>query len=135
MGVGIQRIGVDDLLKIDIHLPSIDEQRKIVELKKKELLLAEESKLIDLRNQIGLEQADQNSFLRHKIAGPLRNMKGSLKKLNEVIIDKIMPNYPNVLSEYLNDSDTTLEQYLYRLERDLTKVSRLAIQSREYYSI
>lgn len=126
LGTAIPYIRREDLFRIKIYLPSIQEQRAKVK-GVKEVLLYEKKKELDLLNKLhGFEEDiyNQNSFLRHTIAGPLRNLRSSFKSIKSIIENQIVQNIPELmlLKEKAN-SELDFGKYLEIMERDLKIVS------------
>ncbi|MDP3445406.1 MAG: ATP-binding protein, partial [Ignavibacteria bacterium] len=121
----IPTIKQDDLLRIKIQVPSLSEQVEKKLLAQKELLNIEEQKLSQLRKDTGLDVADQNSFLRHQIAGPLRNIRSSTKNIRAILdkyLSEMIPDFNNLK---LDDSASlTLGKYFEILERDLKAINK-----------
>lgn len=125
IGDTIPSIKPEDLLRIKIQVPSHSEQVEKKLLAQKEFLNIEEQKLNQLRKDTGLDVADQNSFLRHQIAGPLRNIRSSAKNIRG-ILDKYLPEMiPDFYNLKLDDSASlTLGKYFEILERDLKAINK-----------
>lgn len=125
-GTSIPAIGKEDLLKIKIQVVNINEQRAKVK-GVKEALLDEKKKELALLNKLhGFEEDiyNQNSFLRHLIAGPLKNLRSSFKNLKSIIENQIVQSIPDLmlLKERAN-SELDFGKYLEIMERDLKIVS------------
>jgi type I restriction enzyme M protein len=135
-GTVIPAIKKDDLLKLKIRLPeyynqgrfkeSLNEQKAkvqgaleaVAEEKKKELLLFH--KLYGLENEI----VEQNTYLRHKLAGPASNVEGSFKNIKAILDDHVAPVFPQLFSIKLTqEHDLTLGDYLKIMEKDVARIS------------
>jgi type I restriction enzyme M protein len=124
-GSVVPMIRRDDLLSIKIALPSLEEQNAIV--KQKAMILAEEKKKeLALFNKIhGLEAEimEQNSYLRHTLAGPSSNLKDSVVSLKKILLDQVVPTNPGMLELKMSNKHlVTLGEYLNIIERDVTKI-------------
>lgn len=135
-GSTIPSLRRNDLESLRINIPSLEEQKKIVDEEKQRLVRIAEKELQSLTEKIGLERADANSFLRHKIAGPLRNLRGAFSSINVMLEKHVVSQYPEILDKKVNDKRTkTFKDYLEIFERDLEKVTKLINQSSDEYAI
>lgn len=135
-GATIPSLRRNDLENIKINLPSLEDQKKVVDEEKQMLVRIAEKELQSLTEKIGLERADANSFLRHKIAGPLKNLRGAFNNINFMLNEHVISQFPELLDKKVNDKRTkTFKDYLLILERDLGKVTKLINQSSEEYTI
>jgi len=136
-GSTIPMIKRDDLLEVKIKLPSsLEEQQRIVQNRKLELIKVATHDLEAFKKELGIEIADANSFLRHKIAGPIRNLRGAFSSINEMLEKHVISQFPEILDKKVNDKRTvTFKGYLQLVERDLNKVSKLIKQSSDEYAI
>jgi type I restriction enzyme M protein len=123
VGTSISRINRDDLLKIEVVVPDLGTQKKRKFEFKESVLLEHQKKFENLKKQLGVDVADENSFLRHKISGTLKNIRGSYNKLKDIIDNQIHKDLPGVYEYKVNPKlNTTLKDYLYRLDRDIQSV-------------
>lgn len=124
-GSVIAMIRKEDLLSIKINLPSLDEQKILVK-NRLQRLAEEKKKELALFNKIhGLETElqEQNSYLRHTLAGPSSNLKDSVSNLKKILLEQVVPNYPGLLGLKVSDSHlVSLGSYLEIIERDATKI-------------
>lgn len=135
-GTTIPSLRRRDLESLKILIPSLEEQKRLVDEEKQRLVQIAELELKSLTEKIGLERADANSFLRHKIAGPLRNLRGAFRNINLMLEEHVISKYPDLLGKKLNEKRTkTFKDYLEIFERDLEKVSKLINQSSDEYAI
>lgn len=125
IGGVVPAIRKEDLLSIKINLPSIENQRAKVQ-GAIEAHLEEKKKEIDFFKKIhGLETeiVEQNTYLRHTLAGPASNLKSSISNIKSIILEKVIKSFPEIL--YLKVSDlhqNTLADYLEFIERDVIKI-------------
>jgi type I restriction enzyme M protein len=138
IGVSVPSIRKDDLLKVIIKLPSLPEQR--AKLKGITEAMAEQKKadLISFSKIHGLEKEvyEQNTHLRHTLAGPTSNLVNSLANIKSIIIDKIAPIYPEILGQKVSDDHLfSLADYLDIVERDALKISETVRQQLKVYDI
>jgi len=103
----IPRIKKEDFLNLKIKLPSLKEQQE--EIKR---LLNLEKQVDDLESDI----IEQNSYLRHSVAGPLSDLDHALTSIDsilknisinimpEILKEKISKDHIYNLGEYLNDA-------------------------------
>lgn len=135
-GAVILNLRKEDLLNIKIKLPiyhnqlqfgkSLEEQRAKVQGvlealrsdKKKELMLFE--KIHGLENEI----VEQNTYLRHTLAGPTSNLIGSVANIKKIIESKVLEKVPEIMTLKLSDKhELTFGQYFEIIERDIKKIS------------
>lgn len=125
-GTTIPSLKKEDLFRIEVELPSIEEQRaRVKEIH--ESFIAEKKREIEARSRIlGLENEllEQNTYLRHALAGPANNLRGSIRNLKKILEDQIIPLLPDVLKLKLGPaSELTLENYMTIMERDARRIS------------
>lgn len=124
-GTVIQRISRKDLLEILIVLPSIQEQLKKVHRFKQSIIEKKQQDFDKLVKDSGIEIADENSFLRHQIAGTLKNARGSFRAIKQIINEQIVSDLPGVLKLKRNPKfNKTLLDYLNILERDINSINK-----------
>jgi type I restriction enzyme M protein len=124
-GSVIPFIKKDDLLSIVISIPFLDKQKSIV--KQRLIELSEEKKKeLNLFNKIyGLESEiiEQNTYLRHTLAGPSSNLKDSISSIKKIFYEKVVPAHPHILNLKLSDKHMiSLGEYLSIIERDAQKI-------------
>lgn len=135
-GATIPMITRDDLLEIKIKLPSLSEQEKVVQTRKIELINKAKKELGDYQRELGVDVADANSFLRHQIAGPLKNLRGAVKSIKTILNDQVLDKHPEILDLKVSPKRTkTFGEYLDMLSRDFEKVSRLVKDSNKKFEV
>jgi type I restriction enzyme M protein len=126
IGAVFPSIRIDELLDIKIHLPSLENQKAklqgalefLAEEKKKELVLFK--KIHGLETEI----VEQNTYLRHSLAGPTSNLKSSLENIKNILTDKVQNIIPDIMSLKVSDRhELTFGKYLEIIERDINKIS------------
>jgi type I restriction enzyme M protein len=125
VGAMIPIIRRDDLLSIKVPFPTIQEQKESV--RQRLLARAEEKKReLALFNRIhGLEREiyEQNTYLRHTLAGPASNLADSVSNLKKMLFEQVLPKYPELLSIKISEKHlSSLGEYLSYLERDASKI-------------
>ncbi len=124
-GETVPYIKPEDILRIKIQLPSLSVQIEKKLLAQKEFLNIEEQKLNQLRKETGIDVADENSYLRHQIAGPLRNIRSSSKNIRAILDKYFSEIFPDFYDLKLNDSASlNLRSYFEILERDLKAINK-----------
>ncbi len=109
-----------DLLQIQVVMPSLEEQRRKKYSYQESIINAQKDKVKGLMLEYGIDVADENSFLRHKIAGTLRNIRGSFSKLKLIIEQQVVNDVPELYQYKANPKlEGTFLDYLNRIERDL----------------
>jgi type I restriction enzyme M protein len=130
-GTAIPFLKREDLLNIIIKLPPINEQRKIVVEEKLDLIRVEENKIKYLRQQNDLVVEDDNSVLRHRIAGRINNLAGAIEGINEIITSQIIDKLPNLYDlKKSSKSALTFGKYIDILKRDISSIK--SIIARDY---
>ncbi len=115
----------EDFFVMKIKMLSIDEQNKkyIKEADQylKNIIL--ESKQDYDKTLINVE--DENSFLRHQIAGALKNVRGAYKFIQQILNEKVEPEFPRLYNLKANEAlNSTLKTYLDIVERDLNSITK-----------
>jgi type I restriction enzyme M protein len=121
----IPMIRRDDLFNIKIELPSIEEQNKKYYSVAKNYIdsFVKESEVDFKVSRIDIE--DENSFLRHQIAGSLKSARGSFKFIKKILEEKLITRAPDLFELKADDKlESTLLTYLNNLERDLTSINK-----------
>lgn len=121
-GSTIPYITKNDLLKVRIKLPSLEQQKEIVLSRKTEFVLTEEKKLEKLKVDISINKADQDSLLRHRIRGKVRNVKSFFKILKAIIDQEITKEIQNPYKLQAESSNRSLGESLQILERDIESI-------------
>ncbi|MGP1994083.1 N-6 DNA methylase [Zobellia laminariae] len=123
VGTAQSRITLKDLLQIKIIVPSLEVQKKRKYLYQESVINEHQAKIKELMLNYGIDLADENSFLRHQIAGTLKNLRGSFSKLKQIIEEQVINELPSLYSYKVNPKiDSTFLDYLKRIERDLNSV-------------
>jgi type I restriction enzyme M protein len=117
------RITRKDLLEIEIILPTLEVQKKRKYNFQESIINEQQNKVKELIHEYGIDVADENSFLRHKIAGTLKNLRGSFSKLKNIIDNQVANKLPEVYSLKVDERlDSNFSDYLKRIERDLNSI-------------
>ncbi|PTX61112.1 histidine kinase/DNA gyrase B/HSP90-like ATPase [Kordia periserrulae] len=121
----IQKISINDLLTINVVLPSLEEQKSKKFAYKEKIVSNKLTEVKELKESYGIDVADENSFLRHQIAGRLKNIRGALSAVQQIIKEQVVKEMPEVLSLKRNEKlQQTLGGYLQILERDITDINK-----------
>jgi len=122
-GAIVPYISVQDLLRIKIQIPSLDKQKERV-LYRLALIATEENlKVLDIKEKLELDAADQNSFLRHQIAGSLKSVRKSFEAIKSIVENQIAQKFDDVLDLKDNpNSKLSFGKYLEIMERDLKSI-------------
>lgn len=134
IGTAIQRISKKDLLNLKIVVPSMTIQLKEVYRFKESIIQKEKDSFNQLVKSSGIDIADENSFLKHQIAGTLKNARGSFKAIKQIIYEQIVPKLPETLDIKRNELlETTLFDYINVLERDILNITNAVnVVGKEY---
>ncbi len=129
-GNTIPRISKTDLLNIKIRVPSLKEQQSLVYEFKERKILGESHRLKSLKKEYGIDVADQNSFLRHQIAGSLKNVRLSFDSIKKIIDQDIANENREIYDLKVHDnSKLTFGKYLKMMERDLQSIHQSVLIS------
>lgn len=115
----------EDFFQIKIKLPTIEEQnKKYYTLADKYIKAKVQESEIDL-NESKINVEDENSFLRHQIAGSLKNIRGAFKFVQKIIDEQVKTQIPD-LDNFKADSrlQTTFSSYMNIIERDLASINK-----------
>lgn len=125
-----------DLLNIKIGVPPISQQiMKVNELYIR-IKNAKEIKVNEISNKNKIEVEDENSFLRHQIATPLKNVRLNYKYLLHIIEQKLEPNFINLYKLKYNDEvNANFKDYLERIKRDLDSIKRAVDNSSSFIEL
>jgi len=126
IGASVPSFRRDDLLKVVIKLPNLLEQKAKIKGITEAMAEQKKADLISFSKIHGLEKEayEQNTHLRHTLAGPTSNLVSSLAHIKSIIIDKIAPIYPEILGQKVSDDHLfSLADYLDFVERDALKIS------------
>ena len=124
-GITVSRISRKDLLSIEIIIPSLEEQREKIYSYRARILQAKQTKVEELAKSYNIDVADENSFLRHQIAGRLRNARGAFKSIKTILDQKLVSQIPELYGFKLNDTlNINLGDYFQILERDLNNINQ-----------
>lgn len=114
----------------------LDEQYKIVHDERVEFFNTRFRDLEKFKKGLGLEVADANSFLRHQVAGPLKNLREAFSSVSKILSAEIVSKHPEILDSKVHPKRTqTFGDYLNNMERDLMKVSRLVMDSNKEFNL
>ncbi|ASK28803.1 hypothetical protein CEY12_01185 [Chryseobacterium sp. T16E-39] len=121
----ITNLKKDDLFSIKIKLPSIQEQSKSYYIKAEKSLSTKSEQFTSDFNKEVLDVNDENSFLRHQIAGSLKNVRGAFKFIQRILKDKVNSELPGLYDLKASDElETTLANYLQIVDRDLNSINK-----------
>lgn len=125
IGDVLPKIKKEDFLNIRIEVLPFEEQKaKIIGVA--EILHEQKRNELIAFNKIhGLEKEmyEQNTFLRHSLAGPISNLRNSFANILQIFNEQIRPNIPNVMTLKVSENHLfDLSKQFDFIERDLTKV-------------
>ncbi len=124
-GITVTQISINDLFNVKIKLPTLEEQKAKVRGFKEALILEKKRELDYLKKIHGLENEifEQNSFLRHSIAGPLSNLQGSIDDIKAILNEKVAPFVDGLMDiKETPESEITLGNYLDILKHNIEVV-------------
>lgn len=121
----IPLLRTEDFLHLKVKLPSIEEQNKKYYTLADKYIKAkvQESEIDYKKNKINVE--DENSFLRHQIAGSLKNIRGAFKFVQKIIDEQVKNQVPNLDVLKADERlETTFFDYMNIIERDLVSINK-----------
>ncbi|KQB43880.1 N-6 DNA methylase [Flavobacterium daejeonense] len=125
IGSVIPMIRKVDLFNIKIELPTLEKQNeKYFDQAGKYLSTrVEEFKTVYKEQEINVN--DENSFLRHQIAGSLKNIRGAFNFVKKILEEQVKPQVPELDNLKANIKlETTFSNYISIIERDLISINK-----------
>lgn len=117
------RMRNEDILSLRISLPTLEEQNKYVINQMMTLIRKEEVSLNKLKTDAGIEIADDISYLRHSLAGSVKNTRDSFSKVVAILNEQIFNIYPDLqLLTKTSRSKITLGEHLNIINKDLEEI-------------
>ncbi|MFV8226232.1 N-6 DNA methylase [Christiangramia aquimixticola] len=116
----LKSLSIQDFLSIRMNLPDLNDQKELISTFRREIIKEEERKLEELRSKMGVDIADDISFLRHSLAGNLQKSRDASEDLTKIINEleqTICPKIKEAKAE--NDTTLPLQKYLDILNREL----------------
>ena len=115
----------EDLFNIRIELPSIEDQNKKYYSQAEKHLSSRVKEFKAVYNEQVIDVNDENSFLRHQIAGSLKNVRGAIKFVHKILEEKVKPQLPGLYDYKASEElETTLQTYLDIIDRDLVSINK-----------
>lgn len=126
-GSGIPRIKKDDLLnEIEIIVPSLIEQERKIGQAFYEVHQKQVAEVKRIATDFNIDVADENSFLRHQIAGSMKNLRSAFKFVKKILDNEVESQIPDLYTLKANEKlSSTLGDYLNIIERDLGSVTKI----------
>lgn len=119
----IPMIRKDDLFEIRIELPPIDLQVAKYNLKVSQYMSSKVAEINALNYEQSVDINDENSFLRHQIAGSLKNVRGAFNFIKKILEEKVKPEFPGLDTLKVDERrDSTFLTYMNIIERDLNSI-------------
>jgi len=116
---------VSDILNFRIELPTLEEQSKRYFQNAENFISSKVSEYSSDYNEQKVNVEDENSFLRHQIAGSLKNIRGAFKFIQKILDEKVNPKFPGLYNLKVSDElESTLSTYLNIIERDLKSINK-----------
>lgn len=115
----------EDFFQLKVKLPSIEDQNKKYYTLADKYIKAkvQESESEFKENKINVE--DENSFLRHQIAGSLKNIRGAFKFVQKIIDEQVKTQVPDLDNLKADERlETTFSSYMNIIERDLASINK-----------
>lgn len=125
-GSGIPRIKKDDLLnEIEIIVPALIEQERKISQAYYEVNQKQVAEVKKIATDYNIDVADENSFLRHQIAGSMKNLRNAFKNVKKVLDTEVELQIPELYNLKSNPKlPSTLGDYMRMMERDLGSITK-----------
>lgn len=125
-GSGIPRIRKEDLLNVEVIVPSLIEQERKLGQAYYDVHQEQVAEAKKIATDFNIDVADENSFLRHQIAGSVKNLRSASKFVHKILDDQVKSQMPHLYSLKANAKLTsTLGDYLRIIERDLASITKI----------
>jgi type I restriction enzyme M protein len=114
-----------DLFNIKVKMPSLEEQNEKYNFTANKYWTSKLAEISSIQNSQIIDVNDENSFLRHQIAGSLKNARGALKFIKKILEEQVKPEFTG-LYELKADQrlESTLLTYLNILDTDLNSINK-----------
>lgn len=125
IGDAIPRIRKEDFLSLKIQVVSTEAQKAKVNGVAMAFAAQKKRELLSFNKIHGLEKEiyEQNTYLRHTLAGPISNLRNSFAKILQIVNEQIIPIVPEALSlKVKGNQSSDLAKYFEIAERDLAKL-------------
>lgn len=114
-----------DLFNLKIVLPSLEEQNKKYYYQAEKYISSRVEEFNTVFNEQVINTNDENSFLRHQIAGSLKNVRGAFNFIKRIIEEQVKPQVPELDNLKANEKlETTFANYMSIIERDLISMNK-----------
>jgi type I restriction enzyme M protein len=125
IGSFIPMIRKVDLFNIKIELPTLEKQNEKYFYQAEKYLSTKAEKFNTVYKEQEINVNDENSFLRHQIAGTLKNVRGAFKFIQQILEKKVKIEFPDLYDLKANEAlNSTLKTYLDIVERDLNSITK-----------
>ena len=130
---GLRKIRLEDLLKVNILLPSLDEQRGIVEGAKESALMgrAKELNLEKIIDKMKQQYLEEIRMRKHSLAQPLFSTKEGLESLLNHMTKTGGINTLDIINQ---KHKITLEQHIKNMQVSIAQMASLLNELTEIYS-
>ena len=125
-GITVPHLRSEDFFRIIIQVPTLQKQRELVRKNVQYYTEHLEEGLNTIVEDSKAHYEVQNAFLRHSLAGPVANMRGTVESILEIMNHQVLQR--NQEFSHLKVSENhlfTLKEYLEMLDRDSTIIADL----------
>lgn len=130
---GMTTIDINDLLSVQVRITNLSKQKDILFGRKSLLIKEKEDAIRQLKQKNDLDEADQLSVMRHKIAGRLANLEGAREAIVAIIENELSGQIDDIYHlKKTPNSKLDLGRYLEILERDLGAISNVFNRETEF---
>jgi len=131
-GVTVKTLAKKDLLNLQLIIPELNEQVAKIKGVREGIAKQKEKDLVLFKRIYGLENEinEQNSYLRHVLAGPASNLSHAYKNMMTILYSNVFDKNPKVLQLKVSEKHpNTLERYFEIIGRDIEKIT-VAVSSK-----
>lgn len=121
------RITPSNLKKVEIEVPDLGSQEAKMDRVKQALVKQAGENVYQLVRKFGMEREsevqEQNSYLRHSIAGPLSNLSGAILNIEEILKSQVVSKMPQFFElRAYEGSELTLGDFFKILKDNISAV-------------
>lgn len=121
----IPMIRKDDLFSLKIELPSLEQQNRKYYSQAESYISTKAEEIKSVYKEKETDANDENSFLRHQIAGSLKNVRSSFNFIKKILDEQVKPQFSELDNLKANSKlETTFSTYMSIIERDLKSINK-----------
>lgn len=121
----IPMIRREDLFSLKIELPTFEQQNKRYYSQAEQFISSRVGEIESVYKEQEINVNDENSFLRHQIAGSLKNIRGAFDFVKRILEEQVKQQIPDLDNLKVDARlETTLSSYINIIDRDLISVNK-----------